>query len=303
MKFDHILLIGFGAPEKPEEIKPYLDKFAENLRIPAERLKEVERHYRAIGGCSPYNAEVLGFAGRLKKLLPSRHVELPVFLGMRNWNPFLDETMRQIRARGLKKGLGIILAPHRSKASFENYVESVEKAKEAADFRDARYEYLGPWFDDARFIESQREKTTQCVQNGFRDAHVLFSAHSIPLSMANASRYAEEVTESSRAVAAALGLKKWSVVYHSKSGGREEWLGPGILETLKKLAASGEKKVFFIPIGFLCENAEILYDLDIDAKKEAENLGIGYARAATVIDHPKITEMFADLVREAVHGN
>ncbi len=197
MKFDHILLIGFGGPTRPDEVTPFLEEVTRGLRIPETRLQEVAHHYEQTGGSSPYNAHAFQLMKKLKPSLAAAGAALPVFIGMRNWHPFLKETMQEIKQRGLKKGLGLILAPHRSPASFEKYLNNVEEAKQNAGAQEVRYDYLKPWHDHPFFIQAQAEQiriVLDSLDSPERSAaHLLFSAHSIPLDMAQGCRYEQEL--------------------------------------------------------------------------------------------------------------
>lgn len=276
MDFDHVLLIGFGAPDKSKDVRAFLEIVTRGARIPEERLREVEHHYAAIGGGSPYNAQVMKLRDAIQKVAP----ELPIFVGMRNWHPFLKEALQEIRAKGLRKGIAIVLAPHRSEASFDKYVRALEEAKENIE-----YEFLPPWFDHPLFIAAQAEQVAKVMPDS---PHFLFTAHSIPVEMAKKSCYEEEIRISSSLVAAELGMKNWSVAFQSRSGrSQDPWLEPDVCSVLKDL-----KNPVIVPIGFINDNAEVLYDLDIEARAVTPN----YLRASTVMDHPKFVRMFAELI-------
>ena len=302
MKFDHLLLIGFGGPAQPEEVEPFLREVARGAaNLPESRLKEVLHHYEIIGGASPYNESAFRLFRNLEESLPRNEIQLPLFIGMRNWHPFLKETLSEIKKRGLKKGLGVVLAPQRSEASFERYVQSVEEAKKVVSACEIEYDYLKPWYDHWLFIEAQVDQIRKVDDPS---AHLLFSAHSIPLEVAQKSRYREEVKMASELVAKKLNHRQWSVAYQSRSGNpRDPWLGPDVCSAIRELKAGGESTVILVPIGFLCDNAEILYDLDVEAKAEAEKIGIRYLRASTVMDHPTLAEMFSELIRGALFSS
>ena len=290
MSFDHILLIGFGGPETPEEVRPFLERVAQGARIPEERLREVARHYQAIGGFSAYNGHARRLAGKIRP-------DLPLFLGMRNGRPFLSDTLREIRGRGLRRGLGVVLAPHRSEASFGRYVDSVEAAcrEQGAAME---YEYLRPWHDHPLFIRAQAERTRPLLDQGLT-GHLLFTAHSIPLEMAGASEYETEVRASGRLVAEALGASDWSVAYQSRSGPpAQPWLEPSVGEAIRRQKAAGSCALVVVPVGFLFDHTEVLYDLDVEAKQAAEQEGLRFLRAPTVMDHPLFVRMFEELIVE-----
>ena len=302
MDFDHLLVIGFGAPEKREDVPEYLRIVTRGVPVPEERLKEVARHYEAIGGGSPYNQYTQGLVEVIKQKLFDRAISLPVFLGMRNWRPFMKETMAEIKAKGFRKGIGIVLAPHRCDASWEKYLGTVEEAQKAVQ-AEIEYEYLRPWHDHPGFTEAQAEQIKKIYDDlspsEIAETHLLFSAHSIPVEMAQKSKYEAEIKASSERVARELNHKNWSIAYQSRSGSpKQPWLEPDVSSVMGELAASGAKTVLVVPIGFLCDNAEVLYDLDIEAREKAEKAGLRYLRASTVMGHPKFAGMFAELVQE-----
>ncbi len=304
--FDHILFIGFGGPEKPEDVWPFLKEVTRGIPIPEERLKDVAHHYEAIGGSSPYNRYTLKLLQKIQENLESKDIALPVFLGMRNWHPFLKDTLAEIERKGYEKGLGIILAPHRSDTSFEKYLRNLEEAKTLAKAENIQYEFLRPWFDHKGFIEAQTDEVQKILDplNAEEKAktYVIFSAHSIPVEMAGKSRYVEEFHISSQRVARELKIENWNIAYQSRSGNpRQPWLEPGVVAVLRGLSNKGFKNVLLVPVGFLSDNAEVLYDLDIEAKQEAEKCGLKYLRASTVMDHPLFAKMFADLIAEHCH--
>ncbi len=303
MSFDHLLLIGFGGPEKPEEVRPFLERLTQGTRIPEARLQEVARHYEATGGFSPYNAHALRLFGKLQQELRASGVDLPLFLGMRNWRPFLADTLREISGKGLRRGLGIILAPHRSDASFGRYVKSVAASAQEAGAA-VEYEYLRPWHDHPLFIQAQAERVRPLLSAGNGDgaaAHLLFTAHSIPTEMARASAYEQEIRDSSRLTAEALGAAGWSVAYQSRSGPPgQPWLEPDVAAEIRRLQSAGRRTLVVVPIGFLFDHTEVLYDLDIEAKQAAEGQGLRFLRAPTVMDHSQFVRMFAELIKEQV---
>ena len=304
--YDHILVIGFGGPTKPEEIRPFLEQVRRGSQIPQTRLQEVLRHYEAVGGRSRYHDDTVSFATKLEARLRAQGLAQPVLVGMRNWHPLLKDVLGEIQRRGFTRGLGLILAPHRCDVSFERYLRDVEEAKACASAQAVQYAYLPPWHDQPLFIEAQADvvrKTLEALGPEDRAAtHLVFSAHSIPTAMAQRCRYAEEIESSSRALARRLGHEAWSVAYQSRSGDpREPWLGPDIAPVLRDLKGRGSRRVIVVPIGFLCENVEVLYDLDIEARQEAERVGLGFSRASTVLDQPTFVEMFVQLIQDPDH--
>lgn len=307
MPFDHILVIGFGGPTQPDEIWPFLQNVTRGIPIPEERLRSVEHHYHAVGGRSPYNEYTFRLLDKLREKLSQEKIFLPVFVGMRNWHPLMTDTLREIKQQGLKRGIGVILAPHRSDASYEKYIRTVEEAKKNAD-AEIEYVYLKPWFDHAGFISAQADEIQKVLdaisESDQKKVPLIFTAHSIPLEMAEKSHYAEEVRISCELVIQQLGMSNWQLAWQSRSGNpRQPWLEPDVNAAIRYLHAKAQKQFVIVPIGFLCDNVEVLFDLDTEAREESEKLGIKYWRASTVMDHPKFVAMFAELIEEILEDS
>lgn len=301
---DHVLLIGFGGPESTEEIAPFLKRVTAGRAISEERINEVIQHYEKIGGKSSYNSWARQLQQDLSKLLGP---DLPVFLGYRNTAPFLKETLSEVHARGLKQGIGVILAPFRSKASCRRYKENIHEALHESGITEPQYHYLSPWYhhpDWIRLLSGLVKETIKNIPSEIRQqTEVLFSCHSIPAMMdrdCSICIYSAEYETSSRLVADHVGLFEWKHVYQSRSTSASQpaWLGPDILETIKQSAALGKKAVLIIPMGFLSENAEVLYDLDIEAKTLAEQLEMQFYRVPTPGNHPGLVKIFAEIIRK-----
>lgn len=304
MSLDSVLLIAFGGPTAPQEVRPFLELVARGRRIPPERLDEVARHYeRMPGGRSPLNELTFSQARALERGLAQGGPALPVFVGMRNWHPFLGETLAEMAGKSLKRAFGIVLSSFRSEASWERYQQDVTDAR--AKVSDAPAVVFAPaWFEHPGFIESVVDRVGAAfaeVPAAERSrTPLVFTAHSVPVSMASASPYVADFTAASGAVAQRLGRGRWSLAYQSRSGSpRDPWLEPDIGEALKKLAAEGERHVVVAPIGFVCDHVELLYDLDVEARALAADRGLTLHRAAAVNDHPAFVAMLADLVRSA----
>jgi ferrochelatase len=296
---DAVLLIAFGGPTRPEEIRPFLDNVTRGRRIPPERLEAVVHHYETIGGCSPLNEITFRQATALRTTLAAK--SLPVYVGMKNWEPYLATTLEQMADAGVRRALGLILSPHASEASRERYVEAVDAGRAALGPRAPEIAYAPTWHVHPRFIEAAAEHARHALAEipaPRRDAAALiFTAHSIPVSMAAAAPYERELAASAAAVARELGRDAFTVAYQSRSGNpREPWLEPDINALLESAAARGVRDVVVVPIGFVCDHVEVLYDLDVEARATAARLGLGFARARTVNDHPAFIAMLADVV-------
>lgn len=296
---DSVLLIGFGGPTRPEEIRPFLDNVLRGRPVPRERYEEVVRHYEAMGGRSPYNDFTMRQAEALRAALARDGIPVPVEVGMRNWEPFLESAIGALARHGAKRALGFILAAHRSEASWERYQEAAENARAAVGACAPQLVYPAPWHTHPKFIEAVASRASDAfarLDPALREqAHLIFTAHSVPVPMSNASGYAEQIRESSRMVAERLGRASWVLAFQSRSGSpREPWLEPDIGEALRK---SGARAAVVVPIGFLCDHIEVLYDLDIAAAAVAREAGIRMERAATVGDHRAFIAMIAEAVK------
>jgi len=295
-----VLLIAFGGPTAPGEIRPFLEIVTRGRRIPPERIEEVAHHYEQMpGGRSPLNELTFAQARALERsLAPGR--ALPVFVGMRNWHPFLRETLAEMAASGIRRALGIILSPFRTEASWERYQQDVVAAR--AEVPGApEIAYAGAWGQHPAFIDAvagrARAALAEIPAPERARAPLVFTAHSVPVPMAATSPYVSDFTAGARAVAGRLGHGRWSLAYQSRSGSpRDPWLEPDIGDELRRLGSEGARHLVVVPIGFVCDHVEVLYDLDVEARAIATSLGLVLHRAGAVNDHPAFIAMLADLV-------
>jgi ferrochelatase len=299
---DSVLLIAFGGPERPEDVRPFLQLVTAGRRIPPERLEEVAHHYDLMGGRSPLNDLTRAQAAGLRAALAADGRALPVWVGMRNWPPFLHETLAEMKDRGCRRALGIILSSLQTEASWSRYVEDVAAAREKVGPDAPDVVYAPPWSEHPRFIEAMAARARAALA-GIEPtrrtaARLLFTAHSVPVSMAAGSPYAAQLETAARAIAAALGRAAWCVAYQSRSGSpRDPWLEPDVADVIRALARDGARDVVVVPVGFVCDHVEVLYDLDVEAKAVAATCDLGFHRAAAANDHPAFIAMLADLVR------
>ncbi len=304
--FDSVLMIAFGGPTKPEEIRPFLANVLRGVPVPPGRIEEVAHHYEALGGRSPINELTFRQAKELADLLDREGPKLPVYVGMRYWHPLAGETVGQMMRDGVRRAVGLIMAAHDSgAASWGKYVKAVADALETAGREAPRVEYAQPCYNHPDFIGAVADRIRLRLQEipleRRRSTPLVFTAHSIPSSMAAASPYVQQLQESCRLVAEALGHPRWSLAYQSRSGDpRQPWLEPDVSSVLGELSAEGCRAVVLAPIGFVCDHVEVLFDLDVEAKAEADRLGIELRRASTVNDHPLYMRALADLVRQRV---
>lgn len=300
--FDSVLLIAFGGPERREDVRPFLRIVTAGRRVPPERLEEVARHYALIGGRSPLNALTRRQAEGLRAALAAEGRVLPVWVGMRNWHPFLPETLAEMKDRGCRRALGIILSSLQTEASWSRYVEDVAAAREKVGPDAPEIVYATPWGDHPRFIEAMADRVRAAL-DGIEparrtDARLVFTAHSVPVAMAAGSPYAAQLETAARLIAEALGRPRGVLAYQSRGGSpRDPWLEPDVGDVIRRLARDGARDVVVVPVGFVCDHVEVLYDLDVEAKAVAEAGGVRFHRATAPNDHPEFIAMLADLVR------
>jgi len=296
-----ILLIGYGGPEKAEDIMPFLEEVAKGRPIPRDRLEEVAHHYELIGGRSPLNEFTYKQAKKLQNYMNLSGLCTPVYIGMRNWHPFFHEAVSDMSRDGIKNIVGVILAAHQSYVSWERYMNEVRKACDDTGCR-FNFRYTRPMFDHPLFIESCADNIKDCLDNIPADKRdgtkLVFTAHSIPVEMAEKSSYVEQFTESSRLVAEKLGHHNWITAYQSRSGSpREPWLEPDICSVIGELGKEGTENVIVQAIGFLCDHVEVLFDIGIEAKEAAEQAGVNLYRARTVNDDDKFIRALEDIIK------
>jgi len=301
---DAVLLVGFGAPAEQKDVPEFIRQIVKGRPVPASRIEEVSHHYERIGGGSPYNRLTEGQAEGIRVRLAKDPATsgLRLYLGMRNWHPYLTDVIGQMARDGVKNALAIVLAPHRGEASFERYTISVEEARTATGSSAPAILYAPPWHTHPRFVEALAARVKEALATLPGDlqkaAHVVFTAHSIPVSAKGSEGYAREFRETSKATAELLGLSLWQTAYQSRSGGpQDQWLSPQIQEAVEAVARAGAKAIVVSPVGFLCDHVEVLFDLDVEAAEAAKKLGLAYARAGTVGDHPAFLDLLAELAR------
>ncbi|MFQ5702309.1 MAG: ferrochelatase, partial [Acidobacteriota bacterium] len=308
---DAVLLIGFGGPTKPSEVLPFLRHVVRGHNVPERRVQEVARHYEKVGGSSPYHDLTDRQARSLARWLAARGSSLPVYVGMRNWHPFLSDTITRMRLDGCRHAVGVILAPHRCETSWDRYQRDVARAIAATGGDEFSVRYLDPWHDDPGFIEACAQRLEECLgptlqaEGEYRRGEwpdrvsVVFTAHSIPLSMADGSSYVEQIRSSCHHLADLLGIAGWRLAYQSRSGPPgSAWLAPDINDVIRVEAERGTRAIIVQAIGFLSDHVEILFDLDVQAASTAARAGVRFLRATCVNDHP---EFIAMLGRRILH--
>lgn len=308
MKIDHILLIGYGGPRTFEEVRPFLKGMTHDRIIPGAMLQAMTHHYEQIGGASPYYEEVTRFAEQLEQDIRDSGINLPVYTGMKNWHPSLQEVLPMLQERGCRKGLAIILNAFPGAVSGARYKESLQAAQAGLKGPGIEYVFPAAWHDAELFIEAQADEIRKVLGKIQADegkkTTILFTFHSLPEAEEKpGSGYAAEILAATELVAKRSGISQWLAVYQSKpSNVSGPWLGPDINEVIRRLAKDGIKKIVAVPLGFFCDHVEILFDLDVRARETAKEAGMEYFRSGTVIRHPKIKELFLGFIRDTVGG-
>jgi ferrochelatase len=301
--FDSVLIVSFGGPQGAADIRPFLANVLRGRRVAPERVEQVAHHYELFGGVSPLTAITMRQADGLRSRLAAAGEPLPVYVGMRNWHPFLADTLRQMHAEGARRTIGFIAAAHHSYSSCQQYRENVASARAEVrrDGIDIDVTFVGSWFDHPLFIRANADHVLKARDRLAPDvrehARLVFTAHSIPATMAQRSRYREQLECSARLVAAEAGIGDWALVFQSRSGRPEDpWLEPDVCDYLRRESAAGLRASVLCPIGFLCDHIEVLYDLDHEAAAVCRELGLPMERAETVNDDPLFLDMMADVV-------
>jgi ferrochelatase len=303
--FDAVVILGFGGPTNPEEIRPFLDRVLRGRPIPKARYDAVLENYMLIGGSSPYNAHTQHQADALAGNLRERGFDMPVEIAYRNVPPFVDDVAKELTQRGARDVFAVVLAPHQSAASWEKYVAGFEDALRNSGSAAPAVEYIGPYFDHPLFVRAHAERLAEALaelgRSSFDSVEVVFTAHSIPVQTPGADVYTSQFRRSAELIAAEAGAPAWSIAYQSRSGmPTDPWLEPDVRDVLRAMPERGVKETIVAPIGFLCDHVEVLYDLDRDARSVAEVAGVRMQRAQSLNDHPLFARMLADFTVEAV---
>lgn len=306
MQHDAVLLIAFGGPEKTEDVRPFLANVLRGRPVPPARLQEVVRHYELFDGRSPLNEVTFRQADALRCLFAQEGIQLPVYVGMRNWQPYIVETLEQMGQDGVKNAIGFILSAQQSEAGWERYKTNVEEARERVGPLAPHVAFTAGWYNHPLFIQAVSDLTKQAFSLIPADRRgmtpLVYTAHSVPTSMPSTREYVRQVEEGARLVAERLGHENWSVAYQSRSGPPQvPWLEPDIHDVLKSLAAQGAHDAVVVPIGFVCDHIEVLYDLDTEARGIAERNGLNMIRARTVSVHPSFIQMIAEMVQATLN--
>jgi len=304
--YDAFLLVSFGGPEGMPDVMPFLENVLRGKNVPIERMHAVAHHYELFDGISPINEQNRQLIAALKPKIELAGPKLPIYWGNRNWHPMLNDTIKQMAADGIKRAIAFVTAGYSSYSSCRQYLENIEQARISVGENAPQIDKIRPFYDHPGLIAANTDQLLialgSLASERRQAAKVIFTAHSIPMSMADGCRYAEQLMETARLVISEAKVNnQWQLAYQSRSGpASQPWLEPDINDCIKQLAQEGIKDIVVAPIGFVSDHMEIIYDLDTEAQNLCETLGITYKRAKTASIHPKFINMITDLVEEQV---
>jgi ferrochelatase len=308
--YDALLFVSFGGPERPEDVMPFLENVTRGRGVPRERLESVAEHYRHFGGKSPINEQNRALIASLAEELGRHGLNLPIFFGNRNWDPLLPDAIAEMQRAGVQRALAFITSAYSSYSGCRQYREDIERARAsipgAPQIEPLRRFFNHPGFVDAcvdRVAAALEQLGAQLGGPAPEGTRLVFTAHSIPRSMANTSDYEKQLRANAVLISERLGRPHWDLVWQSRSGPPEvPWLEPDILDHLRALRSQGVPATVIAPIGFLSDHVEVLYDLDEEARQTCEAIGLPMARAATVGTHPRFVQMIRELIMERMRG-
>ncbi|MFM9065872.1 MAG: ferrochelatase [Planctomycetota bacterium] len=306
--YDAFILVSFGGPEGPDDVLPFLENVLRGRNVPRERMLEVAEHYQHFGGVSPINAQNRALIAALEHEFRAVGLNLPIYFGNRNWHPLMADTLRQMAADGVHRALAFVTSAYSSYSGCRQYRENIEAARqvvgpEAPVVDKLRVFYNHPGFVDP-MVELVRESLATIPEERRATTQLLFTAHSIPQAMSDNCNYVKQLTEAARLVASqtsdlGVAADRWQLVYQSRSGPpTQPWLEPDVSDALRAAQASGATDAIVIPIGFISDHMEVMFDLDVEAHDLCQEIGLHMIRCPTVGTHPRFVRMIAELVKE-----
>lgn len=302
--YDALLIVSFGGPEGMADVMPFLQNVVRGRNIPHERLSEVAHHYELFGGISPINGQNRALIAALRRELDAHDLtNLPIYWGNRNWAPYLTETLSRMKSDGIGRALALVTSAYSSYSGCRQYREDIQRAQAEVGDGAPIVDKVRVFYNHPLFIEANAHNLVTALADIPPErraaVHVSFTAHSIPLAAAQKSDYAAQLEETARLVAEAAHVRDWALVFQSRSGPPQQpWLEPDILDHLPSVAQRGVTDVVALPIGFVSDHLEVLFDLDTEAAQVASKLGMGWHRAPTVNLNPAYIQMIRLLIEE-----
>ncbi len=294
-----ILLLAFGGPESIESVEPFLKSVLHGRPVSKEQIDRAIARYKAIGGKSPLLDITRRQAQALEDSLRDEYPDLTVYVGMRHWHPFVKDILEEMVRDGIKRVVAVSMAPHNSKASTGGYIKAVEDALNGMDVK-PEVTFVKSWHNHPLFIRALSNRIKDGLARFSRkdDVHIIFSAHSLPEKMVEDDPYVDQIHETIKGVDKEIGPIKWHLAYQSRGGGPFEWLGPDAGELMEELSNNGVKDILLVPVGFVSDHVETLYDIDIIYRDKAEGLGIHFERTESLNDHDDFIAALRAIVAE-----
>lgn len=300
---DAVLLMAYGTPERLEDVGPYFTHIRGGREPSPEAVAHLRARYERVGGGTPLLRITQQVRERLEHALANAGMPKRVYVGMKHWHPYIAESMREMQADGVDRVIALALAPHYSRMSVGAYRHAVEETqKELGDAFELCF--VNHWHTEPAFLAMMRRLVTDALArfpaSERDDVFVVFTAHSLPVKIREWNDpYEAQLLESAKAVAESLGLNRWRFGWQSAGGTREPWIGPDILDVLDTLKSEGAKNVLQVPIGFVADHLEVLYDIDIEAKGKANELGMRLERTELPNARPEFIATLVDVVKGA----
>jgi len=300
-----ILLLAFGGPRSLDEVEPFLTRLFRGRKPSPEQLDRVKERYCLIGGCSPLPEITFEQAKALGKSLNTKGDQFKSYVGMRYGHPLIEETLREILRDGIKTVVALPMAPFRSRASTGAYIEEVNQAQKKLEGK-IEISFLEGWHLHPLFLGAIQEKIEegllQFTKEERKRIHFIFTAHSLPKSMVENESYVKDMEESVRGVLKKIEPLPWHIAFQSRGMGAEGWLGPDVESVLIELSQQRVREILIIPIGFVADHIEVLYDIDILYREKAESMGLVLKRTASLNFSKRFIEALAAIVEEHVKG-
>ncbi len=287
---------------------PFLENVTRGRNVPRARLEEVAESYMRFGGRSPINDQCRDLIAALKTELATHAIDLPIYWGNRNWHPFIEDTMRQMAADGIRRAIVFVTSAYSSYSACRQYLEDIERARDAVGEGAPECVKLRHFHDRPGFLDALADRLQSAFDRipkaDWAAAHLLFTAHSVPLAMARSSRYVQQLEEVAAHLAARMGHPDYRLVWQSRSGPPSQpWLEPDIKDALSEIASGdGSRTVVVQPIGFISDHMEVIVDLDTQAMEHARSLGLEMVRAGTAGTHPRFVSMIRELIEERLNS-
>jgi ferrochelatase len=302
--YDAVLVLSFGGPEGRDDVIPFLERVLEGKNVPRQRMLEVAEHYYLFGGVSPINSQNRALIDALRGELETHGLNMPVYWGNRNWHPLLADTVRQMKEDGIRRALAFVTSVFSSYSGCRQYLEDIRRARDEVGEGAPQIDKIRSAYNHPGFVNTMAERVQSALSTLEPElrstTQIVFTAHSIPKTMAQGCLYVSQLQEACRLVSEVTGCADWSLVYQSRSGPpHQPWLEPDVCDYLRDVADTGQiTAVVLVPIGFTSDHIEVLYDLDSEAKQLCDELGLPMARAETAGTHPLFVTMIRQLIEE-----